>query len=206
MGNQKLPRVTKRGGQRTVIDWSEARAWFMEDVTRSYSDVARQFKVSKRTVEFHAKLDGEGNAAEKTWAVIRRELGAAATAKHEAGLIDDKAQRAEVHLGYFRELQDLGMTKARDMKQGVPLLDKFGQPVLHKDGSPVIVLASAVEIQRITRAVQFAVNGERIIMGLPTSVAALTNKDGEDLEGGWAAMLAAAEQVTRDAAADAGAS
>ena len=193
--------MAKKRAQKTKIDWNKARKWYMSDSRRSYEDVAKKFGVAKRTVEHHAKTDGDA-----TWADARQELGMNVAAQHDEDLARDKAARSDVHLTYYRELQDLSMRRARDISNGVVALDQSGRVITREvDGKtvPLIVMPEALEIQRVTKAVKLAIDGERIILGMPTSVAALTNKDGEDLEAGWAAMITAAEQITRDAAINA---
>jgi hypothetical protein len=183
----------------------------MEDATRSYQQVANKFGVTKRSVEQQAKQANDDKGNPTTWAALRQTLGAQANSQHEDQLVANKAQRDLDHTNMYKELQDLAMKKIRRMAEGEPVMvrDKqSGELVAFKgqDGTPMLVYPDGVEIEKTAKALQIAINGERVILGLPTTVNALTGKNGEPLSNGWADMLAMAQKVAADAEADAPAS
>lgn len=56
------------------FDHDKAFAWFLEDATRSYGDVAKQFKVTKQAIERIAKVTLD-DGSWCTWAERRQMLG-----------------------------------------------------------------------------------------------------------------------------------
>jgi len=183
----------------TQIDWIEARKFYMEDATRSYQDVADKFGVTLRGVEFQAKTDKGPDGKPTTWAILRKFYGEQASQQHEQGLVAEKSTRGHLHGQYYRKMQDLVMQKIDALGKGVPLLSSRGKAVLDDNGKPFMILADGFELEKTARALQISINGERVILGLPTTVAALTGKDGEELGKGWAGLLAQAAKVAANA-------
>ncbi len=122
-----------------------------------------------------------------------------ASQQHEQGLVAEKSTRGHLHGQYYRKMQDLVMQKIDALGKGVPLLSSRGKAVLDDNGKPIMILADGFELEKTARALQISINGERVILGLPTTVAALTGKDGEELGKGWADLLAQAAKVAANA-------
>lgn len=187
------------------IDWVQARNWYFADATRSYSDVAREFGVVKRSVEAQAKKAIDAAGSPTTWAVLRRDLGDQAMAQHDEKLKAQLSARDESHLGMYYDLQALVAKKIATLHKGEVLKDRDGRPCFYPDthdnaGEPIIVMPAASELDRTAKALIAAVNGERVIRGRPTSVQAMTGKNGEDLQGvGWADLIRAAQEVANGA-------
>jgi len=113
--------------------------------------------------------------------------------------VAEKSTRGHLHGQYYRKMQDLVMQKIDALGKGVPLLSSRGKAVLDDNGKPIMILADGFELEKTARALQISINGERVILGLPTTVAALTGKDGEELGKGWADLLAQAAKVAANA-------
>lgn len=194
------PKVTTfRSSGKTKIDWVEARKFYMEDTTRSYQDVADKFGVAKKTVELRAKNEMTEKGSKTTWAIARQRLGEQATQAHEEELVDEKSKADDRHLLQYKNLQSLLNNKMVNIKDGVPYLDRSGKVILREDGKPLMKQVEAQELHYIARALQTAINGERVILGLPTTVTSLVGKDGNEMNWGWAdAVKEAAKLVNND--------
>jgi hypothetical protein len=168
------------------IDWNKAYEWFIADHTRSYSDVAKQFGVTKKSVENNAKYvytEGDEKGTWCTWAERRRELGEIARKNAEDEYKKSAPFREEQHLIQYRNAQILASQKIAMMsKEGTWLVDPKTQQRFKVNE------ISGRDIKDIIVGLRSAIDGERIIMGLPTSVS--TIKPGDSEKGmGWTELL-----------------
>ena len=172
-------------------DVDAAYQWYMDDATRSYADVAKQFGIAKQTVENKAKIsitEGEQKGTWVTWAEHRQNL-----ADEARKAMDDERRksipyREEQHLLQYRNLQIA-------VGQKITTIAGEGKWYLDPDtGNRVkIQITDARQLADAAKALKIAIDGERVIMGLSTSVA--TIKPGEDNKGnGFAELFAMAIQ------------
>jgi len=141
-----MAKPTGRSPRATRIDWVAARNWYMEDARRSYADVAKQFGVAKRSVEFQAKqaTDADGNPT--TWAILRRDVGDQALEQHEEKLAAEQSKRNDQHTYMYRRMQELTLKKIDSMYHGKPVMLKDSSPLLGPDGKPVMLFPDGVEL------------------------------------------------------------
>lgn len=187
--SKKTP--VKRTKQKTKIDWVEARHYYLRDSTISYADVGKQFKVSKTTVEKRGKAEG--------WVELRQELGEKAYSEFTQKLLDDKTEAQSRHLQHYRNLQALANSSIQSMANHTYYRDKHNHLVLDKDKNPIPVPINTFELEKLAKSLKIAIDGERVILGIPTSVSAVTDKDGGNVWEGFAEMMKAADEVLDEA-------
>lgn len=161
------------------LDWQKAYTWFIADARRSYADVAEEFGVSKQSVERNARITAEDGEI-VTWAKRRQLLGENAKKQAEDEYRKSTPARNEQHLLQYRNLQIIISTKIGAIAS---------QGKLHEtDTSQLLSLAKALKI---------SIDGERTILGLATSIAAV-KPDADDRQGGWGELLALAMKTVEE--------
>jgi len=155
------------------IDWQKAYQWFIADVRRSYADVAEEFGVSKQSVERNARIANEQGEF-VTWAKRRQLLGENAKKQVEEEYRKTTPARNEQHLLQYRNLQIIISTKVGSIAS---------QSKIHE--------TDATQLLSLAKALKIAIDGERTILGLATSVAAV-KPDTDDNQRGWGELLALA--------------
>lgn len=131
----------------------------------AYSDVAKQFGVSVRVVEkYGSKFD---------WGKKRDAFGKEQIKKAEETLLEQIEKASTRHLENYVEMEALGMDVLREQKalfHGANL----GEKKKGRKFSPWV-------IGEVTTVVKRAMNGQRVILGLPTEVSKAdinqTNRD-----------------------------
>ena len=175
--------------------YDAAYAWYMDDATRSYADVAKQFGVSKTTVENRAKVtieSGDDAGTWVTWAEHRQSLADEARKQMDEERKKSIPYREEQHLLQYRNLQiAVGQKIASIANEGKWYIDaETGKKIKFQ-------ITDARQLSDAAKALKIAIDGERVIMGLSTSVA--TIKPGEDNKGnGFAELFAMAIQTVKD--------
>ena len=162
---KKKPAAKKAPARPTKIDWSEPLQDYLSDATISLKDLAVKYKVSQRVVEEHASKEG--------WGSLRSRLGEQATNLMLKRLATKKASANDRHLSNYTVLTQKIMLS----------IDKISA-----DDDPGDIMALA-------RALKVAQDGERVVLGLPTSVNTITGKDGDNVWSGFAEMMKAAKGV-----------
>lgn len=199
----KVPKMPNATLRRKAVDatipkqptrkfqYDEAYQWYMDDVTRSYSDVAKQFGVTKNTVERNAKVD-TGDGSWTTWAEHRQNVVDEARKKMDEERKKSIPYREDQHLLQYRNLQIA-------VSQKITTIANEGKKFIDPEtGKPTIIqVTDARQLADVAKALKIAIDGERVIMGLSTSVA--TIKPGEDNKGkGFAELFAMALQTVSD--------
>lgn len=179
-----------KGGRASKIDWNKAFEWYIEDHTRSYSDVAKAFGVSTQSVERNATYtytDGEKKGSWVTWAERRHELGEIARKKAEEDYKKTAPARSQQHLLQYRNLQIAASNK-------VAMLAHQGQWLIDPDTGKRIKVQEfdARQLADVAKALKLAIDGERVIMGLPTSVSTIKPGADDETGKGWGELLALA--------------
>lgn len=152
------------------IDWQKAYQWFIADARRSYADVAKEFNVSKQSVERNARTTTEDGES-VTWAKRRQLLGENAKKRTDDEYRKSTPARTEQHLMQYRNLQIILSAKVTQLAQG-----------------NTIQLTDAAQLASIARALKIAIDGERAILGLATSVSAI-KPENDDSGKGWGELL-----------------
>ncbi|HYD35534.1 MAG TPA: hypothetical protein VD999_05680 [Vitreimonas sp.] len=138
-------------GGRKNIDWQSAfRFYCLPDEKgqlRSYSDVAKKFEVSEVSVETHGSNEG--------WVKLRENLGR----KETAQFLEDRAEaQKQANLRQFAAYQEMQRVLKNELLS-------FG--IMQETNSPH---RDVGDLKKIAEAFKLAMDGERVILGLPTSV------------------------------------
>lgn len=178
-------KVVAKGGKKN-IDWYEARKMYLSDNTVKYSDVAKAFKVSVKSVETVASRE--------SWVTLRADLGEKAFNEFTKKLLDTKSEAQSRHLQHWQNLQALANKSIIDIAERSYFTDKRGNLVL-LDGKPVPRPINTFELEKLAKALKIAIDGERVVLGIPTSVSALSDPEGNSVWSGFSDMVKAAEKV-----------
>lgn len=147
------------------IDWISALQDYLSDGFMTYKDIAEKYKVSTTAVEKHASAAG--------WGELRNKLGEQATNLIIKRLASRKAQANDRHLSNYTTLTSKVMLAIEKLSD-------------ESDPGDIVSLAKALKV---------AQDGERVVLGLPTHVNAITGKDGDNVWSGFADMIKAAKEV-----------
>jgi len=181
----KQTKSKKTNGRK--VDWNLAYEWYIEDHTRSYSDVAKQYGVSKQAVEKAAKYvytDGESKGSWVSWSERRQELGEIARKKAEEDYKKTAPVRSQQHLMQYRNLQVAIALKVNQ-------LANEGEWYVNPTTGKKIKIQStdARQLADVSKAMKLAIDGERVIMGLPTSVSTIKPGADDETGKGWGELL-----------------
>jgi len=168
------------------IDWYEARKRYLEDSTLSYEDIAKEFGTSKTAVGNRAKAED--------WTSLRQDLHEKAFSKFTEKLLDEKSSANNRHLTHWQNLQALANNSIVDMAERSFERDRKGHLILI-DGKPVPRPINTFELEKLAKALKIAIDGERVVLGNPTSVSALSDPEGNSVWSGFSDMVKAAEKV-----------
>lgn len=142
---KKAPKV-----QPTKIDWTLAQQWYLMDATRTLSDVAKEFGVSRNSVTVNSTRMG--------WTELRNKLSETATNLMMKRLAKVKVAANDRHVSNYRTLQNKIMLAVDNLSA-------------ESDTSDMLSLAKALKT---------ASDGERVALGLPTLVNAISDTEGRD--------------------------
>lgn len=178
-------KVVAKSGRKN-IDWYEARKMYLADNTVKYSDVAKAFKVSVKSVETVASREA--------WVSLRADLGEKAFNDFTKKLLDTKSEAQSRHLQHWQNLQALANKSIVDIAERNYFTDKHGNLVI-LDGKPIPKPINTFELEKLAKALKIAIDGERVVLGIPTSVSALSDPEGNSVWSGFSDMVKAAEKV-----------
>jgi len=176
----------KAVARKTKVDWFVVRKEYLTDSTTSYRELAKKYGVSSTTLEKRAKSEG--------WAELRQELGEKAYSDFTQKLLDTKSEAQSRHLQHWQNLQALANKSIIDIAERSYFTDKRGNLVL-LDGKPVPRPINTFELEKLAKALKIAIDGERVVLGIPTSVSALSDPEGNSVWSGFSDMVKAAEKV-----------
>lgn len=179
---------SSKGGRKN-IDWYEARKDYLADSTLSYTDIAKRYGCSKKAVE--------DRATKESWVTLRQDLGEKAFTKFTESLLDEKSKANKRHLQHYQNLQAIANLSIQDMADRSFERDRKGNLVLFR-GKPVPVPVNPFELEKLAKSIKIAIDGERVVLGIPTSVSALSNADGDDFFSGLADLIKGADEVLKD--------
>lgn len=169
------------------IDWSKARNEYIEDTTVTLAGIAKKYGVSKTIVERRASDEG--------WAEVRQKLGEKAFVAFQEKLLDTKEQAQNRHLTHYQNLQTIVNNQIIAFSEACYKRDKQGNIVVGKDNKPVLQVLDAKQLEHLTKAAKNAIDGERVVLGLPTNVQGVTDGKGDSMWSGFAEMIKEAEKV-----------
>lgn len=182
----KKQSVKRKGGQ-AGVDWFEARKLYLSEGEITYEKIAKKFGVSTTAVFNRAK-------AEK-WIELKADLNEKAFNAFTEKLLDTKSNAQNRHLTHWQNLQALCNNSIREMAEHSYYTDRKGNIVLDTDKKPIQRPLNPFELEKLSKALKVAIDGERVVLGLPTSVSALSDPDGGNVWSGFSDMVKAAEKV-----------
>lgn len=136
------------------VDWFAVRKEYIQDSTVSYADLAVKYGVSKKSVSDRGVKEG--------WLELRQSLSEKAFVNFQNKLLGEKSKAQHRHLSVWQRFQRV----AQSTLEGMEAEENGVEPKALK------ALAGAMRI---------AIDGERIVLGLPTTVGAITDPDGRPI-------------------------
>jgi transposase len=143
------------------VDWLEAKTLYLTDHKLSYRDIANKYDVSLKQVK---KWGARGN-----WTAGRQEVSDLAQTKIKDNLAETAAETNQRHAEMYQQAQELTLAYLEildaQVTQAVDTAEREERIVTLKE------LPSATLLLSLSRSLVTAVNGERVCLGLPTSIA-----------------------------------
>lgn len=199
----KKPATTKKASSSKSgpknIDWYEARKLYLTDNTISFAEIAKIVGTSKTAVGNKAKAED--------WTSLRQDLNEKAFNQFAEKLLDVKSQANSRHLQHWQNLQALANNSIQEMADRSFERDKAGKLVLWtnpttKQREPIPVPLNPFALEKLAKTVKIAIDGERVVLGLPTSVSALSDPEGNSVWSGFADLMKEADRVIEENARD----
>jgi hypothetical protein len=176
---------SSKGGPKN-IDWYEARKLYLSNNTITFEDIAKAVGSSKTAVGNRAKAED--------WTGLRQDLYEKAFSNFTEKLLDEKSSANNRHLTHWQNLQALANNSIVDMAERSYERNKAGHLIII-DGKPIPRPINPFELEKLAKALKVAIDGERVVLGLPTSVSAITDPQGGSVWSGFSDMVKAAEKV-----------
>ena len=177
--------VAKRGPSKRV-DWLKARMDYIADSNLSYDDLAKEYGVTKTAIQKRGTAEG--------WSELRQVYAEKAFNDFTKKLLDTKSEAQSRHLQHWQNLQALANKSIIDIAERNYFTDKRGNLVL-VEGKPIPRPINTFELEKLAKALKIAIDGERVVLGIPTSVSALSDPEGNNVWSGFSDMIKAAEKV-----------
>lgn len=173
------------------INWFEARNDYIADASLSYADIAKKYGVTKTGVQKRGTKEG--------WPELRQSYADKAFDQFQEKLLDQKSKAQSDHLVSYQNMRAIVNRQIMQIaEQRVPEYDKKGNIVLDLKGKPLFREPEAGELKLLSQALHNAIAGERIVLGLPSSVAGLSNAEGDSVWAGFSELAKAAQKVVSD--------
>jgi hypothetical protein len=109
-------------------------------------------------------------------------------------LLDEKSSANNRHLTHWQNLQALANNSIVDLAERNYERNKAGHLIL-VDGKPIPKPLNTFVLEKLAKTLKIAIDGERVVLGLPTSVSAITDPTGGSVWSGFSDMVKAAEKV-----------
>lgn len=188
---KKTPVTKKATARKTKVDWLVVRKDYLTDSTSSYRTLAKKYGVALKTLQDRATREG--------WSELRQDLAEKAFNDFTQKLLDTKSEAQNRHLQHYQNLQGLANRSIMEMAENSFFRDKKGNLITIPDKNgkerPIPIPLNPFALEKLAKALKDAINGERVVLGLPTSVSALTDSEGGNVWGGFSDMIKAAERV-----------
>ena len=153
----------------TKVDWQEVQKEYIIDSTASYAQLAEKYGVARKTLQ--------ERATREQWPKLRQDLAEKAYEQFTEKLVDEKSKAQSRHLTQYKNLQVLAGKALSSMNEGS------------------IVVG---DLEKIARTLKLAIDGERVVLGMPTTVSALSDTQGGDIWEGLAELIAGADKVLEE--------
>ena len=176
----------KAVARKTKVDWLVVRKDYLSDATSSYASLAKKYGVALKTLQDRATREG--------WSELRQDLSEKAFSDFTQKLLDTKSEAQSRHLQHWQNLQALANKSIIDIAERNYFSDKHGNLVLI-NGKPIPKPINTFELEKLAKALKIAIDGERVVLGIPTSVSALSDPEGNSVWSGFSDMVKAAEKV-----------
>lgn len=143
------------------VDWLEAKSLYVADRKLTYKDIANKYGVSLKQVKKWG--------ARERWQEGRQEVSDSAFAKLKDNLTETAAETNQRHAETYQQAQELVVAQLEllevQMTQAIDTAEREERTIDPNElPSPAVLLS-------LTRSLVTATNGERVCLGLPTSVA-----------------------------------
>jgi hypothetical protein len=155
------------------IDWLSARKDYIENRKLSYSDISKKYGVSRTVVGQRAKAED--------WKMSRKSIDDKVIVKVEGEIVDRNTEINKRHGVAFKNLQQLANAKLTiAYRQIERLIAEKGIDNISIYDNKMI---SQRDLKDLVEAYTNAINGERVTLGLPTSVERkqVSSRDRKDL-------------------------
>lgn len=144
----------------TKLDWKALKKEYVTDPTLSYADLAKKYGTSKNTVERHASKD--------KWVKSRQTVGEKAEAKAMEKAVDQLSEINIRHTSTYKAMQNL---LAKNLTALIEYTDSVTRRAKAANRAPTPAeLNTMSQLNFLTQAFRTALDGERITVGLPTTV------------------------------------
>lgn len=162
----------QKGYKKPKVDWLTVRKKYIEDVTVTYDDLAKLFGIDANTVAVHGKKE--------QWVELRQKTVATAAARLEDNVADELAKINDRHGMIWRNAQALivGRINIEYAKQQYATEQAIEAGRYTKTGQPIVdtrELMGGQQLSYLMTAGKTAVDGERVVRGLPTNVTQTQN-------------------------------
>jgi hypothetical protein len=157
----ELPEFVPLDFPPTKIDWLEAKSLYVAEPKLTYGDIAEKYGVSLKQVKKWGSRDD--------WVGGRQEVSDLAFSKLQDSLAETAAETNQRHAEMYQQIQELIMLRLEmlnaQVAQAMDIAERE-ERIIEPDElpSPAVLLS-------LTRALVSATNGERVCLGLPTSIA-----------------------------------
>lgn len=143
------------------VDWLEAKSLYVADRKLTYQDIADKYGVSLKQVKKWG--------ARERWREGRQEVSDSAFAKLKDNLTETAAETNQRHAEMYQQAQELVVAQLEllevQMTEAIDTAEREERTIDPNElPSPAVLLS-------LTRSLVTATNGERVCLGLPTSVA-----------------------------------
>lgn len=180
----------KAVARKTKVDWLVVRKDYLSDATNSYASLAKKYGVALKTLQDRATREG--------WSELRQDLSEKAFSDFTQKLLDTKSEAQSRHLQHWQNLQALANKSIIDIAERNYFTNKAGHLVLDANNNPIPRPINTFELEKLAKALKIAIDGERVVLGIPTSVSALSDPEGNSVWSGFSDMVKAAEKVLSD--------
>jgi|GEM_PF-4879199 len=143
---------------KTKISWAEAKTDYLSEPTVGLRDIATRYGVSRTTVERHARVEG--------WSNARQEVGAAAAQKAAEEATETLSEINSRHQEAYKQAQEIANEYMHIIEQQI-LAEKEAAELEGRSYDPS-KLPEPRQFYYLVQAVNTAVMGERVAVGLPT--------------------------------------
>lgn len=169
------------------IDWNLVRNEYIADSSISYSDLAKKYGVTKTAVQKRGTSEG--------WSELRQNYADKAFTLFTEKLLDQKSSAQNRHLQHWQNLQALANNAIIDISERSYERNKAGEIITDKKGNPIPTRVNLGELANLAKTLKTAIDGERVVLGLPNTVTALSDPSGDSVWSGFSDMIKEADRV-----------